>query len=496
MLVHSENLYAVDQIRRLEEYVIDGQLLTAAELMERAAASALEVLTSQWVDAQSLAIFCGKGNNGGDGLTLARLAFQQGYKVKIYSLYQADELHDLPAQQAKAALELGIEWIDLASVEAEEMAADVIVDALLGIGLTGPVADNYRAAIDLINQSSLPVLALDLPSGLDANSGRVYGVAVHADITVTFIGYKQGMFTHKALNDCGKVVLSNLNLPDDAFAQIAPTARLLTWKQIRQLLPRRERDCHKGECGHVLVVGGDYGMGGAVRMAAEAAYRVGAGLVSVATRPEHAAVVSTGRPEIMSHQVNGAEDLLPLLEKCSVVVIGPGLGQSEWAVALFEAALQASKPMVVDADALNLLAAKHRRHDNWIITPHPGEAARLLNAVTEEIQDDRFSAVTELQQCYGGVVVLKGAGSIIKSADPIPRVCRAGNPGMATGGMGDILSGVLGGLLAQGLDIFAAAEVGVFVHAVAADRAAEELGERGLLASDLFPHLHRLVNVD
>lgn len=269
---------------------------------------------------------------------------------------------------------------------------------------------------------------------------------------------------------------------------------LMDWEALSAHLPPRERDADKSRYGHVLIIGGDYGMGGAVRMAAEGALRVGSGLVTVATRPEHVPVVSTNRPEIMCHQVASAEDLLPLLKKATVVVIGPGLGKTDWAQMLLNTVLAHDHPKLLDADALNLLSNNPAQCDQWVLTPHPGEASRLLNTSVKTIQADRIATVKALQEKYKGVVVLKGAGSLVQSKNAQPRLCSAGNPGMATGGMGDVLSGVIGGFIAQNLPLPLSAELGVMVHALAADFAAEEGGERGLLATDLMHYLRYLVN--
>lgn len=259
------------------------------------------------------------------------------------------------------------------------------------------------------------------------------------------------------------------------------------------LLPR-PREAHKGLFGHVLIMGGYYGMAGAVRLAAESALRVGAGLVSVATLPEHVAAVIGGRPEIMVHGIKRAGDLKPLLAKATVIVVGPGLGQASWSRQLLKYALRSSVPKVVDADGLNLLAKLSEKSENWILTPHVGEAARLLNCHNQEIQADRSQSVQQLQQKYGGVIVLKGAGSLVCTANSL-RICEAGNPGMASGGMGDVLSGVIGGLLGQQLNLQQAAEFGVCLHAAAGDLVAKHQGERGMLASDLMPFLTQLVNL-
>ncbi|WP_251366301.1 NAD(P)H-hydrate dehydratase [Coxiella-like endosymbiont of Rhipicephalus sanguineus] len=371
----------------------------------------------------------------------------------------------------------------------------MIIDALLGSGLKGEIQSPYTEIITAINEAKEPVLAVDVPSGVNADTGEVQATAVKADLTINFIGLKQGLYTVRAPAYCGKLVLASLGLPNSLFTQVKTHTQLLDWSYVQSLLPlQRERDTHKGNYGHVLVIGGDYGMGGAVRMAAEAAARVGAGLVTVATRPEHVPIVSGSRPELMCYQVAEAYDLESLLEAATVVVIGPGLGKSDWAKALLNKVLLTRTPKVLDADSLNLLAENPIYREDWILTPHPGEASRLLNVSCHKIQSNRFEAIRQLAQRYRGVVVLKGAGTLIKGREEEISVCSAGNPGMATGGMGDILSGVIGGLLAQRLSFMMAAQAGVFIHSLAADRAAEEGGERGLLATDLFPHLRTLVN--
>ena len=262
---------------------------------------------------------------------------------------------------------------------------------------------------------------------------------------------------------------------------------------LREYLPKRSRTAYKGDFGHLLVVGGNYGMAGAARMAAEAGARVGAGLVTVATQPEHLNLILQGRPELMCHAVNNSNDLLQLFEKSTVIVLGPGLGKDNWACDLWEQTLLVKQPMVIDADALNLLAERPQYCDRWILTPHPGEAARLLDSTVADVQADRFASARAIQTQYGGICVLKGAGTLIISEEKI-WLCAAGNPGMATGGMGDVLSGTIGALLAQGLSLEYAAAVGVLVHAKAGDCAAAKQGERGLLAGDLINYLQGVVN--
>lgn len=262
---------------------------------------------------------------------------------------------------------------------------------------------------------------------------------------------------------------------------------------LQGFLPKRRRSSQKGDFGHLLVIGGDYGMAGAVRMAAEAGARVGAGLVTVATRPEHLSIIQQGRPELMCHATKKGKDLLALLAKSNTVIIGPGLGKTAWGRALFKQVLLAQQALLVDADALNLLALQAQYSERWVLTPHPGEAARLLNTTVADIQADRLAAAQAIQKGYGGICVLKGAGTLVVGGEKT-WLCTNGNPGMASGGMGDLLSGVIGGLLAQGLSCEYAAAIGVYVHAKAGDDAAASLGERGLLASDLMAYLQKTVN--
>lgn len=276
--------------------------------------------------------------------------------------------------------------------------------------------------------------------------------------------------------------------------KIYKDGKIIEPAEISAALPKRPGNAHKGNFGHVLIIGGDEGMPGAVRLAGEAALRIGAGLVSIATHPSHAALITTTRPELMCHGVTLRRHLRPLLEKATVIVLGPGLGQSDWSKKMWTSTIDTDQPKVVDADGLNLLAQKklNMTQENWILTPHLGEASRLLNLPIASIEQDRAKAAIKLQQKYGGTVVLKGAGTLVLGA--ILGLCQAGNPGMATAGMGDVLSGVIGGILAQTNRTEMSARVGVLVHAMAGDLAAKVGGERGLLASDLFKYLRAIVN--
>jgi NAD(P)H-hydrate epimerase len=372
--------------------------------------------------------------------------------------------------------------------------ADVWVDALYGIGLARQTNGVVEAIIERINASRLPVLSLDVPSGLDADTGSALRMCIRADVTVSFVAGKRGLYTGQARDVCGEVLLERLGLPDDLFAGFRPAARLYRRENLVDGLGPRHANAHKGEHGHVLCVGGEMGMGGAVRLCAEAALRAGAGLASVATRTEGVAALVAARPEAMTHAVEDADALQILIRRADVLAVGPGLGRGEWGRSLFEAAVESGKPIILDADALGLLAAHPRPVPQAILTPHPGEAARLLGLGNEQVQADRFAAVQALVDKFECVVVLKGAGTLVAAPGEITAVIGAGNPGMATGGMGDVLTGVIAALRAQRLPPFFAAVFGALLHGAAGDDAARIDGERGLLPSDLFPHLRRLAN--
>ncbi|MGL6030322.1 MAG: NAD(P)H-hydrate dehydratase, partial [Legionella sp.] len=275
--------------------------------------------------------------------------------------------------------------------------------------------------------------------------------------------------------------------------QARPVARLLHESTLPKL-PQRKKNSHKGHFGHVLIIGGGLAMAGAAALAAKAAMRAGAGLVSIATRPEHSLAMLSLLPEAMVYGIHKAQELAALLAKATVCVIGPGLGETEWAQALFLAAITSQLPMVIDASALRLLALHPQVDDNWVLTPHPGEAGSLLSTTTTSVQQDRYQAAAAIQQLYGGVVVLKGAGTIIQTSEHDAFVCVQGNPGMATAGMGDVLTGIIAGLCAQQLPLADAAKLGVWLHAQAGDHTAKQCGERGILASDLLDLVPKILN--
>ena len=489
-------LYSAAQVRELDRLAIEEFAIPGATLMERAGAGAFAHLREHFPKARRLCVLCGPGNNGGDGFVVARLARTAGMRVTVCLLADEAKLRGDALNMVRAMRESGLSFTPY-PMDGPLPEADLYVDALLGTGLKSTLRGDFQTAVAALNASGKPVVALDIPTGLNADSGAVMGVAVRAALTVTFIGLKRGLFSGCGAEYRGSLRYEDLRIPAEVMMRVKPEAALISSAHLARHLAPRARHAHKGDCGHVLVIGGDSGMSGAARMAGEAALRAGAGLVSLATRAEHAAGISAARPELMCHPVEHAEDLDPLLARATVVAIGPGLGRGDWGRAMLAKVLDRDVPLVIDADALNLLAAEPMRREDWILTPHAGEAARLLATTAAEIQADRFAAARELREKYAGVIVLKGSGTLIEAEGPTG-VCAGGNPGMASGGMGDVLSGLIAGLLAQlplsPTRAVLAARLGVCIHSEAADLAARREGERGLLASDLPPFIRRLVN--
>ncbi|MCF7980648.1 MAG: NAD(P)H-hydrate dehydratase [Pseudomonadales bacterium] len=488
-------LYRAEQVRELDRCAIQDFHIPGIRLMRRAGQATFDYLRRQWSGVKAISVWCGSGNNGGDGYIVAGLACRQGIQVQLIQVGEESKLRGDARLACDWARQEGVVFSVFDSFCVPE--GEVIIDALLGTGLMGEVSGRYAQAVSIIDESEIPVLAVDIPSGLCSDTGAVLGQAVMADATMTFIGAKQGLLTGAGPAHCGNLVFDDLAVPAEVFDRVEYETDRIDAELLAGWLPARPRDAHKGDFGRVLVVGGNLGTGGAALMAAQAAGRAGAGLVHLATRPEHLAAVLARCPEVMAHGVNSGQDLEPMLADTDVVVIGPGLGQNAWSEQLLRVVLASDRPLVVDADALNLIStgvANHSHRNNWLLTPHPGEAARLMASTTVRIQSNRFDSIKRLQQQYGGTVVLKGAGSLICDGEKSTiALCSAGNPGMASGGMGDVLSGVLGGLLAQGFSLSKAARLGVSLHAAAADKAAQA-GERGMLATDLLPHLRKLVN--
>ncbi|WP_119718487.1 NAD(P)H-hydrate dehydratase [Cognatilysobacter tabacisoli] len=481
-------------LRAIEARAADA-LGDGFELMRRAGQAAWQESLRHWPQALRIVVVCGPGNNGGDGYVFAMRAREAGREVRVLRLPDHAPRSPL-AKRACAAFEAAGGRVETAQ-PAAFARADLVVDALFGIGLARAPDDATRALIDAINASGAPVFALDVPSGVDAERGHVPGAAVRAMRTIEFIAPKRGLVTGAALDHVGERSAATLGCEAWLAQHDEAVERIREPDLARWLSPRR-RDSHKGANGRVLCVGGDHGGAGAIALCAQAALRSGAGLVDVGTRTAHVGGLLARLPEAMVHALDAGDPMAAideLLARAGVVAVGPGLGRGEWAQALFARVLASARPLVLDADALNLLAelAASLPRD-CVLTPHPGEAARLLGSSAGEVQADRYAAAHALCERFDAVVVLKGAGTIVAAPGRAACVIGAGNPGMAVGGMGDVLCGVIAALRAQGLGAFDAACAGALLHSSAGDHAALDGGERGLLPSDLMPWLRRLAN--
>ncbi|MDH3757450.1 MAG: NAD(P)H-hydrate dehydratase [Gammaproteobacteria bacterium] len=484
-------IYSVATVREIDRSAIEDEGIPGYTLMTRAGAAAVRAAREQFPDETRWQVVCGAGNNAGDGYVVARLAAQDGIVVSALALVDPESLTgDAATAYGDFAAEGGVVMPWEGALDDE---AGLIVDALLGSGLERDVTGEFAKAVSAMNAHRARVMALDIPAGVHGDTGEVMGTAVQADLTVTFVGLKAGLFAGEGAELSGVIVFDGLDVPEHCRPHDQAMSRRISSRILRRCLKRRPRSAHKGDFGHVLIIGGGEGMPGAVRLAGEAALRAGAGLVSVAMHPSHATVIVGSRPELMSHGIPDADSLAPLLERATAVAFGPGLGTSDWARQLFAAVSALELPCVWDADALNLLAETPAKSKRRIITPHPGEAGRLLGKTTSAVQGDRRAALNALQEKYGGVVVLKGANTLVTSKKQVPWLCTSGNPGMASPGMGDVLTGVVAALLAQGLGKEASAVVGVEAHARAGDYAARS-GERGTIASDLIAELRRVIN--
>jgi hydroxyethylthiazole kinase-like uncharacterized protein yjeF len=493
-----KKLYTAAQTRELDRLAIQEHGIPGYTLMTRAGEACFAFITQHWRYAKSMCVLCGSGNNGGDGYIIARLALMAGWQVQVYAMNAPEALKNDALQAYKDFIQCGGK---ITIFRHELPKTDLYVDALLGTGLDRPVTGNYATAIQQLNTQSGLVVSVDIPSGLNADTGSIMGQVVKATATVTFIARKIGLFTGQAKEYVGELVFEDLNIPATVYQQLIykqhsnqNTVRLLDKTIISHHLPKRKQTAHKGHFGHSLLVGGAPGMSGAIRLAGEAALRTGSGLVTVATHPQHAAYVNLTRPELMVAASESPVHFRQTLAKATAIGIGPGLGQESWSRNLLSQVLNSNTTKVLDADALNLLAQSRSKRDDWILTPHPGEAAHLLACSVTEIETDRIQAATTLQKDYGGVIVLKGAGTVIASQTH-SSLCPVGNPGMASGGMGDVLTGIITALLAQGLSLVDAAETGVYIHAYAADEAARQGGERGLIASDVVVAIRKVINI-
>lgn len=499
--------YSAKQVLENEGRVAQNQQLAMYQLMERAGSAAFEQLQLHWPNAQSILVLCGKGNNGGDGFVIARLAHLANLHVTVLITCDVKSIKGDALLAYQNMISVGVTDIMIEDLieQVKLFTGDMIVDALFGIGFYGSLATPMDQLVSAINTNTADVLSVDIPSGLCASTGLVENAsAVIAKITVTFIVYKQGLLTGQSANFVGKLILADLLL-GDAFKQQV-TCHHYFQKEYplydgANFLSKRLNTSHKGTIGQILTIGGGVGMPGAIRLASEAALRSGAALVAVCCHQDNQTLVLNGRPELMLAP-NNAKELAnsSAVDKAKVLLLGPGLGQNEWSQSLFDLIVthfingKKNEKLVIDADGLTLLAKTNYFCNRWVLTPHPKEAATLLGCDTATIEADRFHAVQAIAKKYGGICVLKGAGSLISDGQTVV-INSTGNAGMASGGMGDVLSGIVAALILQTENYFVATCLAVYIHGAAGDIIEERQGQRGMLASDLFLPLQRLVNL-
>ena len=493
------NLYTAEKSQELDRVAIEEFQIQSFTLMQRAAKACYRRIKKRIKRNQTIYVFCGKGNNGGDGFLVANLGHEEGFPVRICYIGSTEQIKGDALRAYNLIIKNGISVLELEDLPEFLHKQTLIVDGILGTGIQGQVREPHRKAIEYLNAQNIDIVSIDIPSGLSGNTGKILGIAVKAIETISFIGLKQGLFTGDGPEYSGHIRFDSLSIPEGVYEKVNTSVRVLKYSKASLSLPSRKKTSHKGDFGHTLLIGGDYGMVGAISMAAEAAARTGAGLISVATRPENCYVITMRTPEIMTFGIHSDKDLDAPLNKASCVVIGPGLGTTNWAIGMLNKVIDKQTPIVFDADALNLISSNRVTFQrdqlvsgNWIMTPHPGEASRLLSTEIKNIEVDRFESVRLLQMKLNGISVLKGAGTLVYDGKTT-WVCECGNHGMAKGGMGDILSGILGGLLSQGMSLMTAAKAGVILHSKAADLCAQKKGERGMLATDLFPFLMDLL---
>jgi len=500
------------QMKELDRRTTVEAKVPGATLMERAGSGVVAAMgqAAGSLAGKTVTVLCGKGNNGGDGFVVARLLRKQRAKAHVLLLARPDDLSGDAKTMYRRFLSIaGSKAVSSTpstnAIRAALAQSDMIVDALLGTGLSASVSAPYRAAIEAINEASVPVVAVDLPSGIHADTGAVMGAAVRADMTVTFGLPKLGLYAGAGLEHAGRIEVVDIGIPPAFVENITSRVSLITGEIVRRLIPARRQSSHKGTYGHAGIIAGSVGKTGAAAMAARAALRVGAGLVTVATpasvndtlEAKLLEAMTVPMPETKARTLAraGLEDILSFINARTAVAIGPGLTTQPETVELIHALLpRLEKPSVLDADALNALAGQTSLLDACkvppILTPHPGEMARLLEgASTRSINDDRIGAAVKFAQARKVLLVLKGARTVVAHPDGRAAICPTGNPGMATAGTGDVLTGMIVGLLAQGLSPWDAACAGTYLHGLAGDLTAVRLGAAGMIAGDVIEQI-------
>jgi hydroxyethylthiazole kinase-like uncharacterized protein yjeF len=477
-------LYTPESVYRLDRAAVVTDAFSEPELMQRAGESVWQAIDERWPSVSRLTVFAGAGNNGGDAFVVALRAGAQGVAVQL--LVQGDL-----SRQSATSRHFRDLWEQGGGLceawQGQSIDGEVIVDGLLGIGLQRELDAHWQDLVTTINAAPQPCVAIDIPSGLNGLSGVAQPVAVEAQLSVTFIGRKTGQFLADGPDYCGELQFDDLGISSTVRASEPAALEVIESCELPAI---RKRNSHKNHYGNLLIIGGDQGMSGAVALAAQAALRSGAGVVTALVHPDCRHSLATF-PEIM---VLGWDALEAKLADANVVVVGPGLGRSMEAQRCLQLLHDAEQPMVIDASALDADFLQSLTSRQCVITPHPGEAATLLSTTTAEIQANRLLTCERLFDSFGATIVLKGSGTIIaESAEVLPAINTRGTPGMASAGMGDVLSGIIAALLGQGLAPFVAARSAVYIHALCAELYSLDRDQSGLLASDVIDNIPRIV---
>lgn len=505
-------LLTADQMRELDRYAIENCGVPGLVLMENAGRGAAQIVDERYgsLRSGSVLVVAGKGNNGGDGYVMARHLENMGWNVKTLVLASRDEIVGDAAtnlnilEQNQHSLHYALSDAEIVQYLNQLSGVVLVVDAIFGNGLNSAVRGHYRCAIQQINAMALPVVAVDMPSGCHGTTGEILAESIMADCSISFAFAKLGQVSYPACQYAGELFVVDIGMPHRVQQAVSQQYVLVTGSVAASLLPQRPTAGHKGTFGHVLVVAGSTGKGGAAQMCAAAGLRSGAGLVTLATTDTVQPFIAPAIAEVMTVALpsecggltcESLEAIRSLWQGKNVVALGPGLGQTDTVKQLVRAiVLHAPCPMVIDADALNALEGdlgclNKRLARHVVVTPHPGEMARLTGLQVEEIQNRRAEVSAKFAEEWNVVVVLKGARTVIAAPDGRVWINCSGNSGMGSGGMGDILTGVIAGWLAQGVDLFHAAVIGVYLHGKAADQCQTVYGGAGYVATDLLPQL-------